>query len=189
MPRPREFDRQEVLAKAMHIFWEQGIAETSVQDLVEGMGIGRGSLYSTFGSKDQLVAEVLACYREQMRGQLIARLHREGSAKQVLEAFFDDLLASCREPAQPCCLLTRAALVLAPQHDEVRRLLTAFHEDLVGAFAALVRRGIAQGHFRSELEPVDTARFLLTLMQGIGVSARCGGDASGVLRTAWRALR
>ena len=59
MARPREFDRQEVLDRAMQLFWEKGIEATSIQNLVECMGIGRASMYDTFGSKEQLIFEAM----------------------------------------------------------------------------------------------------------------------------------
>ncbi len=69
MARPREFDRDEVLDKAIEVFWTQGYDGTSVQDLVDAMGIQRGSLYAAFGDKHQLFLEALDRYENVARGE------------------------------------------------------------------------------------------------------------------------
>ena len=66
MARTKEFDRIEVLDRATDLFWEKGYESTSMQDLVETMGIGRASLYDTFGSKQELFAEVLERYADRL---------------------------------------------------------------------------------------------------------------------------
>ena len=63
MPRVKLFDEKEVLTKAMNLFWRKGYSATSVQDLVNHLGINRGSLYDTFGNKEQLFNQSLALYR------------------------------------------------------------------------------------------------------------------------------
>src|SRR5210317_807979 len=79
MPRVKLFDEQEVLTKAMNLFWKQGYAATSVQDLVSHLGINRASLYDTFGDKEQLFRKSFELYR---------RINIEG-LKQFLESYED----------------------------------------------------------------------------------------------------
>ena len=70
MPRVKLFDQNEVLTKAMNLFWKQGYAATSVQDLVQHLGINRASLYDTFGDKDQLFKKSFELYRKQNKDGL-----------------------------------------------------------------------------------------------------------------------
>ncbi|MEM9921565.1 MAG: helix-turn-helix domain-containing protein, partial [Bacteroidota bacterium] len=65
MPRSKNFDRQEVLQKAVELFWQKGFHATSMQDLVDHLEINRGSMYNTFGGKEQLFQEALALYKKQ----------------------------------------------------------------------------------------------------------------------------
>ena len=72
MARSKEFDVDEVLLKAMHLFWDQGYENTSMQDLVKGMGIHKRSLYDTFGDKHTLFMKVLDRYAGSLAGHMEA---------------------------------------------------------------------------------------------------------------------
>ena len=84
MPRAKSFDRKEALTKAMELFWEKGYASTSLQDLTECMGIGKGSFYATFESKESLFTDTLELYKEINRNEVLALLEAEKDVKQGL---------------------------------------------------------------------------------------------------------
>ena len=84
MARPREFDRDEALNAAMRLFWEKGFCRPSAEDLVTAMGIGRQSMYDTFGDKQQLYLEALRNYHREANGGVIEELR--GGASSPLEA-------------------------------------------------------------------------------------------------------
>src|ERR1051326_3516607 len=88
MARHKEFDREEALQKAMEVFWERGYEATSIQDLVEQMGINRQSLYDTFGDKHALYLAALDHYREVEGGKMFKLLERQGSVKKTLRKLF-----------------------------------------------------------------------------------------------------
>ena len=75
MPRIKTFDENEVLVKAMNLFWKQGYSATSVQDLVSHLGINRASLYDTFGDKEQLFKKSFALYRKSTMEGLLSLIH------------------------------------------------------------------------------------------------------------------
>ena len=77
--RPREFKEQEALSQAMEVFWHKGYEGTSVQDLLEGMGINRGSMYDTFGDKRTLFLKAVEYYRSHVVSRLVAKLAVPGS--------------------------------------------------------------------------------------------------------------
>ena len=87
MGRPKEFDEHEALMKAMRLFWVHGYKATSIQDLVDGMGIGRGSLYGTFGGKRALFMRALRHYDQEARESIYQSCDIEaatsGSAEPV----------------------------------------------------------------------------------------------------------
>src|SRR5258708_33708597 len=88
MARQKEFDRDEVLHKAMEVFWTRGYEGASVQDLVKHMGINRQSIYDTFGDKHALFLQALDRYREIQSRKVFAVLERPGSMEQNLRQLF-----------------------------------------------------------------------------------------------------
>ena len=91
MPRKKQFAVDDVKKKAMRTFWDQGYRGTSMQDLVETMGINRASLYDTFGDKYALFIETLHNYNDDYAKPFFARLRRTNSPRQAIIALFDEI--------------------------------------------------------------------------------------------------
>ena len=114
MARPREFDRTQVLDQAIDVFWQRGYEGTSIQDLVDRMGIHRGSLYCAFGDKHGLFLAALDRYEEVFHSKILDRLAAgrlgEG-ARQAIRQVFDDVVRSCASQAgRKGCLMTNSAV-------------------------------------------------------------------------------
>lgn len=92
MARPKEFDPNEALERAMLLFWEKGFQATSMRDLVQAMGINRGSLYDTFGSKEELYQAAIDRYCDEQTAGMIDMLSAPGEPKDVLERVFQRAL-------------------------------------------------------------------------------------------------
>lgn len=176
MARPREFDREQALERAMQLFWEHGYDRTSTALLEEGMGIRRSSLYATFGSKDALFAEALDRYVENLRTRAIAPLGADGPALAALRDFFARVTRRGGPGGDPlrCCLVVRTSLsreALAPEIvDRVERAVAELDE----AFFRLLQRAKAEGTLRPGASPRRLARFLTTTFQAINVAAHAG---------------
>ncbi len=93
MARQKEFDRDEVLHRAMEVFWMRGYEGTSIQDLVKYMGINRQSIYDTFGDKHTLFLQSLDRYREIQSRKVFDVLERPGSVKKNLRQLFEEVVA------------------------------------------------------------------------------------------------
>src|SRR6266571_5492306 len=93
MARQKEFDRDEVLHRAMELFWTRGYEGTSIQDLVKHMRINRQSMYDTFGDKHTLFLQSLDRYREIQSRKVFAVLERPGSVKKNLRQLFEEVVA------------------------------------------------------------------------------------------------
>lgn len=192
MARPREFQREEVVAKALSVFWRKGYQATSVQDLVEATGVNRGSLYDTFGDKHGLFLEAVAHYRSHVTAQRLARLEEPGPSRRRIAAFFKELVDfSLGEGRLLGCLMTNSAIELAP-HDRDTRLAVAAS---MGAMEAAFRRVLTQarknGEIRAQKSPADLARFFTTTANGLRVMAKVQPDRAalnGVVRVALQAL-
>jgi len=93
MARTRAFDEEDVLDRAMALFWRKGFEATSIEELVGVSGINRASMYAAFGDKRRLFLAVLDHYLVRVNGERIAILLRGGSATAAIGGFFDAIIA------------------------------------------------------------------------------------------------
>src|ERR1700753_1582272 len=89
MARTKDFDEDEVLKKAVNLFWLKGYNATSMQDLVDGLGISRSSLYDTYGDKHTLFIKALEAYKAQSAGSMCGIVSNMDSAKEAIRQLFD----------------------------------------------------------------------------------------------------
>ncbi len=175
MGRPRKHTDDEVLDRALELFWRRGYAGTSVQDLVDATGLGRASLYGAFGDKEQLFEKVLARYGERMapagRALALAPTVREG-----LRRFFEAWLASACGGGSGArgCLLLQAANETEPRPPAVERALRESMLASERTFLQALRRGKRTGELDKGLDALGMARYLVVLVQGVAASARAG---------------
>jgi TetR/AcrR family transcriptional repressor of nem operon len=174
MGRPREFDRDEVLDRAVQVFWTRGFERTSVEDLTESMGIQRGSLYAAFGGKHQLFLEALDRYEERFYRSTL-RFLEEGPPGAGIRRVFEQVVSECAcDGGSKGCFITNTAVALAEDDPETAARVRANLKRLEGAFeAALTRTEPAALRGRS---PRALARFLTGSLQGLRVLSRCGVD-------------
>jgi TetR/AcrR family transcriptional repressor of nem operon len=177
--RPREFDADEALREAMALFWERGYRATSVDDLVEKLGIQRGSLYGAFKDKRTLFTKALTCYGEQVARLMIEIVNAPGPAKPNLRRLIDrwEELALTRWRRQGC-LIVNSITELAVHEPEV----AAFAGEIVGRAEVLFRKAIeraqAEGDVRPDVPARRLARSLMATMQGLIVMAKSGAPAA-----------
>jgi TetR/AcrR family transcriptional repressor of nem operon len=171
MGRPREFDPDEALDRAVQVFWTRGFERTSVEDLTESMGIQRGSLYATFGDKHQLFLRALDRYEERFYRDTLRYLE-EGSARDGIRRVFEQVVSDCAcSGGAKGCFITNTAVALAEDDPETASRVRSNLLRLERAFeAALTRAGEETLGGR---EPRTLARFLTTSLQGLRVLSRC----------------
>lgn len=177
MARTKEFDPEQALDRAMQLFWRKGYEATSVQDLVDHVGINRFSLYDTFGSKHELFLAALDRYRDRIVSEGLSMLEAPAEGLAAIRRYFKSVLDGAATSAKRRgCLMTNSAIELAP-HDaaaaaKVRahlvRLEAAFHRQLGAA-----RR---RGELRARQNLRDLARYLTGAAQGLGVLMKAGRD-------------
>ncbi len=178
MPWERQFDHDEALSKAMLAFWARGYEATSIQNLVDCMGINRGSLYATFGDKRSLFIEALrrydAVYREAWTADIADTLRPRDA---ILAVFDGAICAALDDGSRDGCLFVNSALEVAPHDPEIAAIvgdgLTAMEE----FFSDMIERGQTAGEIASHIDPVDTARSLLSLFIGLRVLTRSRPEA------------
>ena len=192
MARPREFEQEEVVQKALEVFWRQGYQATSVQDLVVATGLNRGSLYDTFGDKHGLFLAVVEHYRTRISARRLAKLEEPGPLREKIATFFKEVIDfSVGEGRLLGCLMTNSAVELAPHDRDTRLAVAANMGAMEAAFRQVLTRAKKGGELAADKSPADLARFLTATTNGLRVMAKVAPDRAtlrSVVRVALTAL-
>ncbi|GGO29632.1 TetR/AcrR family transcriptional regulator [Microbispora bryophytorum] len=189
MARTKEFDPDVVLERALDLFWRRGYEATSMADLVEHLGIGRASLYATFGGKHDLYVKALERYAQTRDPNLVELLSQPGPAlpavRTLVERYTEE---SIRDRDRRGCMIVNAATELLPDDEPVARLVEASWTGLETALTSALIRARAQGEISAESDPRVLARFVLVFLQGVRVMGKGHGDAARLRDAAAQAL-
>ena len=187
--RPREFDVDEALDRALRVFWRRGYEGATLPDLTRAMGINRPSLYAAFGCKEELFRKTLDRYVEGPAAYVREALN-EPTARAVAERLLGgtiDLLTDRRNPRG--CLVVQGALACGETAESVRRELGARRVAGEVGLRQRFERARADGDLPAETDPADLARYVVTVMWGMAVQAAGGASREDLRRVAELALR
>jgi TetR/AcrR family transcriptional repressor of nem operon len=177
VPRPREFDRIDVLERAMQVFWSKGYAATSMRDLTDAMALSKSSLYDTFGSKHDLFLEAMDHYRETVTSQVRSVAALQKPAVQVIAAVLHRAVDRILEPnGRRGCFLNNCAVEVAPWDPEAAERCRAGMTVMEETFLKLVQRAQAEGDISDERDAKALARFLNGTVNGIMVVGKANPD-------------
>ncbi len=177
MARRKEFDQDEVLDKAMELFQRRGFEATSMQELVEHMGISRGSLYETFDSKQKLFEAALARYRANAITGMIGRIQNADDPITAIKAHFEGMIQYAALNKTRCgCLMVNSAVEVAPHNPLVSAVLADGFARFEQAFEAALVRARDRGELADGKNPRALARFLVNAMHGLSVASKCEPD-------------
>lgn len=180
MARPMTFDAEEVVDKAVGIFWRQGFAATTPQNLVDELGIGKGSLYNTFKSKHHLFGLAMRRYSARRVAELAEGL--EGP---------DPVLPRLREALQTLagvgehqfgCLIVNSVAELGSSDEAVAEIAKDLFAQVEAAFRSAIERAQTTGEISSRRAPTDLAGALLAAVIGANVLAKAGSDPDNLSR-------
>ncbi|MFE4086095.1 TetR/AcrR family transcriptional regulator [Streptomyces sp. YIM B13502] len=187
--RPRGFDAEEALEKAMLVFWEHGYEGASLATLTRAMGISTTSMYAAFGNKEELFRKALERYTEGPGGYL-ARALQEPTAREVATAILAGTVRTTTRPSPPRgCLGVQGALSTSDAGQGVRDLLAAWRNDGCGSVRERFERAVADGDLPPGADPALLARYVTTLAFGIAVQAASGIGRDELQAMADAALR
>ncbi len=172
MARPREFDEDEALDRAMKVFWSKGYASTSLEDLLTATGIARQSLYGAFGDKHTLFLKALERYLDKNARPLRKMLEDAPSVAQVLQAVFSSIAEQAVMEKRRGCMLVNAITELVPGDPEVSRLVEANHQFLLSTFRMGLERAAKDGELAPGANVDELAHYLVAAHQGLRVVAR-----------------
>ncbi|MGW2618173.1 TetR/AcrR family transcriptional regulator [Streptomyces sp. NPDC001500] len=190
MARTKEFDPDAALQSALELFWRRGYEATSLTDLVEHLGVGRASLYATFGSKHALYLKALDRYAETRDAALLAELSRPGPALPAVRAVVRRFAAEAASPDVRLngCLVTNTAAELAPHDPAAARRVELSWEHVETLLHSALVRARAQGELPEERDPRALARMLLVLLQGVRIVGKASDDPARLRDAAEQAL-
>lgn len=187
--RPRAFDTDDALQKALELFWRQGYEGTSLSDLTEAMGINRPSLYAAFGNKEQLFRRALQRYLSGPAACFAAAMN-EPTARQVAERMLQGVVRQLGDPGMPSgCLVVQAALASGTEAEPIREVLAAHRNEARLALQRRFRKAIAEGDLPADTDAGTLAGYLMAITHGLAVQAAGGLSAKDLKRIAELALR
>jgi TetR/AcrR family transcriptional regulator, transcriptional repressor for nem operon len=186
--RTKEFEPLVALDSATELFWRKGYEAASMRELLDAMGIGRGSFYDTFGDKHTLFLSALDRFQEVRTSWVEDVLRGEGldGIEEVFRRSLDGLFQF--QPPRGC-LLANSAVELAPHDPEVAARISDYIRRTEDAFRGALVRARDRGKIPSDSDPRALARFLVNTLHGLRVLARAGTDRETLEDTVGVALQ
>src|SRR5882762_3452851 len=177
MARPKDFDRDIAVERAMSVFWSKGYAATSTDDLLQAMKIGRQSMYDTFGDKRRLYVEALERYQLESVAGHIKRLRSAASPLAGIEALLVGVISSDRTTRKKGCMGVGAICEFGSADTELAELRVKSGGLLHKALVERLREAQAAGEIGEAVDIERAARFVETTMFGLQVAAKAGESA------------
>jgi TetR/AcrR family transcriptional repressor of nem operon len=175
MVRVKAFDPDQALEAAMRMFWQRGFEATSMRDLLNGMSIGRGSFYDTFGDKRTLFLASLDRF-EKVRTSWINETLEDSGLEGIEEVFRRTIEGLVEFEPRRGCLLANTAVELAPHDPEVAAKISSYIRRTEAAFERALIRARAAGEIPPDSDTKALSRFLVNNLHGMRVLARAGAE-------------
>ncbi|ARX84715.1 MULTISPECIES: TetR/AcrR family transcriptional regulator [Streptomyces] len=185
MGRPKQFDPETAVEQAMQVFWRKGYGDTTPQDLVDALGIGKGSLYHAFGSKHGLFELALRHYGDTQAKALTDLLAEgEGTVKERLRKGLELLVEmDLADPDRRGCMAVNTATGLPRADEAASGLVRGMFARTEDAFRALVEEGKRSGEIAPDRDAAAVGSLLLNTVVGLRVTARVADGPDGMRRT------
>src|SRR5262245_28181759 len=168
--RPRSFDRDAALKKAMELFWAQGYDGTSLSDLTKTLAINAPSLYAAFGSKEALFREATQLYVDTVGGVTVRALEAGKTARDSVEAMLRASTELPRGSALPTgCLIVHGAPNKTPDSKGVYSHLVELRQQARAGVLARLKRGVTEGDLDGGADLPAIADFYAAVLHGIAV--------------------
>jgi len=184
MARPREFDRDAAVQRAMSVFWRKGYAATSTDDLLRAMNIGRQSLYDTFGDKHRLYLEALERYQRERVAENIRRLRSTASPLAGIEALVIGIIAADKPTRERGCMGVGSISEFGNTDPDLVTLRAKSGGALHKALIEQLRHAQAANEIGANVDIERAALFVETTMFGLQVAAKAGASLQALRDTA-----
>ncbi len=173
MARTKTFDEQEVLKKAMTLFWKKGYHATSMQDLVDCLGINRASLYDTYKDKESLYRQAIILYQDLNLSRIRKFLYQHHEVREGFRALFAESIdQNLNDPDRKGCFIVNTTTEMAGLNEEFSDLVRKNQEAMEQLFIDYLSMGKTSGQLPPALQVSPTASYLYTVNSGLMVLAR-----------------
>lgn len=187
--RPRGFDRDSALERALHLFWARGFEATSISELTEAMGINPPALYAAFGDKKHLFLEAVAHY-EQGAGCFAQKAFEEPTAKGAVHRLLHGAVdAFTRRGAPRGCLVVLGATNCAADSTEIYEALAARRRKAEKAVRARIAAGQAAGELGPDEDVEALAGTITATLFGLAIKAKDGAPSAHLHRIVDQTIR
>ncbi len=177
MARTKDFDQDEVLKKAMNLFWDKGYNGVSMQDLVDGLGISRSSLYDTYTDKHTLYVKSLEYYKKTAGAGMLAALEGSPPAKEAIRRLLDYFVNQLtKDSDHKGCFLVNSTVELASHDQEISKMLCESDRETEILLHDVIEKGQKHGEIDNSRDADSLARFIFNNIKGMRVTARAGVD-------------
>lgn len=186
MARTREFDLDDALTRAMHLFWERGYEGTSLEALTETLQINRPSLYAAFGNKRALFTQALDRYASEGHRRVEAALEAP-DLRDAIRAYLMIFVET--DPTSPAgCFMVNTALACGPGAEDVRLEVAQRRSEARALLLARLQRAKREGALPEGAKPADLAQYFATVANGLSVQGQSGATTPERRRSAELAL-
>lgn len=174
MARAKEFDRDQVLERAMRLFWSRGYEATSIQDLVEATGINRGSIYGTFADKEGIFLAALEYYLGTIARPMFAELSNP-EPRRAIERMLESIVRrNCDRKFPRGCLITNTSLECPAAGERIARVIAEKFHQQEAAIREVLLRAQAEGALAPNRDAHALARFFFGVAHGLNVVNKAG---------------
>lgn len=188
--RPRNFDRDTALVRALGVFWRYGYEPASVGELCKVMDINPPSLYAAFGSKAELFLEAVNYYERTFWDEPWERMRQEKNVYDAIHNFFEEAAVILTSQAAPCgCLVVLAAINVSPDSKDVYDAVKVLREEGRAYFRERLQASKLAGDLPADTDVDSIALTLNTLLEGMSIPAQDGISQADLKRIAAQAVR
>ena len=189
MGRPLGFAKNAALDAAMRVFWEKGYEGSTLADLTEAMGINRSSMYATFGDKQALFKLAVARYAEGPAAYVREALDQP-TVRAVVNALLRGALELLIDPSHPRgCLSVQGALACGSSAEPMKQAMIEWRKQGESDIQKRLQRARREGDLAKGVNPGDLARYISTVLTGLGIQAANGATKAEMTRLVDMVLR
>ncbi len=173
MPRRPQIDYEEIIDRAMHLFWQRGYKKTSVEDLINEAGINRFNLYETFGGKQGLYLKALDKYRDEVFLQRMKKIDDHKNGLQGIRDYFESLEKFLIDSKGDfTCLMMNSQIELVPKNKKVSEKVSFYFKKMEQTFYNALSRAKKESKLSNNSDLRDLAKFLTGSAQGMCVMSK-----------------